>query len=65
MMAFYERQAGDRKYIDNDVELITKDGLQVWTTNLYDLSADIYEEGRNNEKMVSGCNGRSYLCLPL
>ena len=38
MMAFYERQAGDRKYIDNDVALTTEDGSQTWTTNLDALS---------------------------
>jgi hypothetical protein len=48
MMAFYERQAGDRKYIDNDVELTTEDGSQTWTTNLAALSQDIHQQSLTN-----------------
>ena len=54
MMAFHERQAGDQKYIDNDVELITEDGLQVWTTNLYDLSVDIHDISLTNQPPAGG-----------
>lgn len=48
LMAFYERQAGDRKYIDNDVELTTADGSRTWTTNLDALSRDIYQQSISN-----------------
>ncbi len=54
MMAFYERQAGDQKYILNDVELITRNGLQRWTTNLYDLSSDIHNLSLTNQDSHGG-----------
>ena len=49
LMAFYERQAGDGKYLDNDVELTTEDGSQTWTTNLAALSQDIYQQSLSNQ----------------
>jgi len=61
LMAFYERQAGDGKYIDNNVELTTEDGLQTWTTNLGDLSRDIYQQSLSN-KDSSGDNFYSVSC---
>jgi len=60
MMAFYERQAGDQKYILNDVELITRDGLQRWTTNLADLSADIHNISLTNQDS----QGNNYYSVP-
>ncbi len=61
LMAFYERQAGDRKYIDNDVELTTADGSQTWTTNLVDLSRDIHQQSLAN-KDSNGDNFYSVAC---
>ena len=61
LMAFYERQAGDRKYIDNDVELTTADGSQTWTTNLADLSRDIHQQSLAN-KDTNGDNFYSVAC---
>lgn len=61
LMAFYERQAGDRKYIDNDVELTTEDGSQTWTTNLEALSRDIHQQSLAN-KDSSGENFYSVSC---
>jgi hypothetical protein len=61
MMAFYERQAGDGKYIDNDVKLTTEDGSQTWTTNLADLSRDIYQQSLAN-KDSNGDNFYSVSC---
>jgi len=49
LMAFYERQAGDGKYIDHNVELTTEDGSQTWTTNLADLSRDILQQSLSNK----------------
>jgi hypothetical protein len=49
LMAFYERQAGDRKYIENDVALTTEDGSQTWTTNLEALSRDIHLQSLSNQ----------------
>jgi hypothetical protein len=40
--AAHERLTGSGKYITNDINLTTRDGSQTWTTNLYDLSADIH-----------------------
>lgn len=61
LMAFYERQAGDRKYIDHDVELTTEDGSQTWTTNLADLSRDIHQQSLTN-KDTNGDNFYSVAC---
>jgi len=61
LMAFYERQAGDGKYIENDVELTTEDGSQTWTTNLADLSQDIYQQSLSN-KDSNGDNFYSVSC---
>jgi len=61
LMAFYERQAGDRKYIDNDVELTTEDGSQTWTTNLDALSRDIHLQSLSN-KDSAGNNFYSVSC---
>jgi hypothetical protein len=61
MMAFYERQAGDRKYIDNDVTLTTEDGAQTWTTNLDALSQDIHQQSLAN-KDANGDNFYSVSC---
>ena len=61
LMAFYERQAGDGKYIDNDVELTTEDGSQTWTTNLDALSRDIYQQSLSN-KDSAGNNFYSVSC---
>lgn len=61
LMAFYERQAGDRKYIDNDVELTTGDGSKTWTTNLEALSRDIHQQSLAN-KDTNGENFYSVSC---
>jgi hypothetical protein len=61
LMAFYERHAGDRKYIDNDVTLTTGDGSQSWTTNLLDLSRDIHQQSLAN-KDTNGDNFYSVSC---
>lgn len=61
LMAFYERQAGDGKYIENDVALTTEDGSQTWTTNLADLSRDIYQQSLSN-KDSNGNNFYSVSC---
>jgi len=60
MMAFYERQAGDQKYIFNDVELTTKDGLQTWTTNMYDLSTDLHNINLTNQDSL----GNNFYSVP-
>ncbi len=61
LMGFYERHAGDGKYIDNDVELRTADGSQTWTTNLRDLSRDIYQQSLSNRDS-NGDNFYSVSC---
>ena len=61
LMAFYERQAGDGKYIENDVRLTTADGSQTWTTNLGDLSRDIYQQSLTNQDS-NGDNFYSVSC---
>ena len=61
LMAFYERQAGDGKYIENDVTLTTEDGTQTWTTNLADLSRDIHQQSLSN-KDSNGDNFYSVSC---
>jgi|GEM_PF-1999911 len=61
LMAFYERQAGDGKYIENDVELTTEDGSKTWTTNLVELSKDIHQQSLSN-KDSNGDNFYSVSC---
>jgi len=59
MMALHERSAGDQKYF-SDVDLITSDGTQTWSTNLETLSADIHNLILTNQDS----DGSNYYMVP-